>query len=199
MHRTFIACILALLHFTAAAHAADRPAATEVLSAPPPDHEQTQIFDEVRFGVLTSIDDANEDGGAFIAATVLFDPWGHEDAIGWDKILRPRIHLGGTTATDSEPNQVYAGFSWTAHLNERFFLELGFGGTLHDGDLNAANGGDGPLLGCRALFREYVAAGLNLTKNWSLIAQMEHSSHAKLCDGPNEGLSRAGVMVGYTF
>jgi hypothetical protein len=79
---------LALLHFTAAAHAADRPAATEVLSAPPPDHEQTQVFDEVRFGVLTSRDDANENDGAFIAATVLFDPGGHEDAIGWDKILR---------------------------------------------------------------------------------------------------------------
>ncbi len=199
MLRITIAGILALLHLTAASHAADRPVPGGSFDRASFVDDKAQVFDEVRFGALTSIDEANEDSGKFVTGMVLFDPWGHNEAFGWDRILRPRVHIGGTIATDDKPNQVFAGLSWTAHLTEKFFLELGLGGTFHDGHLDVGDNDDGPFLGCRALFREYMAAGLNLTENWSLIAHMEHSSHANLCDGPNEGLSRAGVMLGYAF
>jgi hypothetical protein len=31
------------------------------------------------------------------------------------------------------------------------------------------------------------------------MAQVAHSSHANLCDGPNGGMTRAGLLVGYKF
>ncbi|MBB6182270.1 acyloxyacyl hydrolase [Pseudorhizobium flavum] len=154
------------------------------------------ILDEARFGTLVSIEDEH---GAFATGLVLFDPWGHRQAQGLEKLIRPRVHIGTSLSTAGEANQIYAGFSWTADVTDRFFLELGFGGTLHDGDLDASDGGDSPNLGCRALFHEYAAAGYNLTESWSVITQIEHSSHAELCDGPNNGLSRAGILVSYRF
>ena len=194
------AALVALLTSTSA-FAADLSEPQSPVEAAPVARDARPIFDEARFGVLTSIDssDFGKEDGAFVSGMLLFDPWDHMETTGWDRLLRPRLHVGGTIATENETNQVYAGFSWTANVTDRFFLEMGFGGTLHDGDLDEGDGGNGPKLGCRALFHEYVAAGLNVTDRWSLIAHLEHSSHAELCDGPNNGLSRAGVMVGYKF
>jgi hypothetical protein len=178
----------------ATGHTADFAAVATVTDPVAP--KSNGIFDEARFGTLLSIEDEH---GAFVTGLVLFDPWGREQAQGLDKLIRPRVHLGATVSTAGEANQVYAGFSWTANVTDRFSLELGFGGTLHDGDLDDSDGGDGPKLGCRALFHEYAAAGYNLTESWTISAQIEHSSHAELCDGPNNGLSRAGILVGYKF
>ena len=163
-----------------------------------PANAQEPIFDEARFGVLASVDNGHHEDGVFATGMIFFDPWGHDAAQGIDKLLRPRIHLGGSLSTAGEISQVYAGFSWTADLTDRLFLEVGVGGAVHDGDLDYDDG-SGPALGCRLLFHEYAAAGFKLTDNWRLTAQIEHSSHAELCDGPNDGLSRAGVMVGYKF
>jgi len=162
---------------------------------------QERLLDEVRIGSLVAVDktETNDERGAFISGMVFFDPWGHNEAQGWEKLIKPRIHVGGNVATADEANQIYAGFSWTANLTDRFFLEGGFGGTLHDGDL-VADGTDGPKLGCSLLFHEYAAAGFNLNEQWRVVAHIEHSSHADLCKNrPNNGLSRAGVMIGYKF
>lgn len=153
-------------------------------------------IDEARFGSLISVEDED---GAFLAGVLFFDPWGHNDTQGLEKLARPRIHVGSVLSTAGETNQVYAGLSWTANVTERFFLELGIGGTIHDGDLNDSDEGDGPKLGCRALFHEYAAAGYNVTDHWSVIAQVEHSSNAELCNGRNSGLSRVGMLVSYRF
>jgi hypothetical protein len=200
--RHFIsASFISFLLFSTSSFAADPASPAVQADSDAPLLQPGTIFDEVRFGVLTSADNSevNEEDGQFITGMFFFDPWGHREAQGFERLLRPRIHVGGTVATEDEANQVYAGLSWTADLTDRFFLELGFGGTVHDGDLGFNDGGDGPKLGCRTLFHEYVAAGLNVTERWSVIAHIEHSSHANLCDGPNNGLSRAGVMVGYKF
>ena len=61
------------------------------------------------------------------------------------------------------------------------------------------DGSDGPKLGCRLLFREYAAAGYRFDDHWNLSATVEHASNANLCDGPNDGLTRAGLMLGYQF
>ncbi len=161
---------------------------------------QDKIFDEARFGVLGAIDNTylNDEKGAFITGMLLFDPFDAASATGWERLARPRVHIGGDVSTAGESNQIYAGFSWTAHLNERFFLEAGFGGALTDAKKHN-DGTRGPFVGCAALFHEYLAAGVNLDKNWSIIAQVEHSSHAKLCGDDNSGITRAGVLVGYKF
>ncbi|MDW9416009.1 acyloxyacyl hydrolase [Sinorhizobium meliloti] len=159
------------------------------------------VFDELRFGATTSIGDgSNQEDGVFPSVTVFFDPLGAGSANGLaEKILRPRIHAGASVATSSSgASEIYAGLSWDADITERFFIELGAGATVHDGDLND-DGSDGPKLGCRLLFREYAAAGYRFDDHWNLSATVEHASNANLCDGPNDGLTRAGLMLGYTF
>ncbi|HEV7309118.1 acyloxyacyl hydrolase [Ensifer sp.] len=182
--RRLSACLLAAVTFIAApAFAADG------------------VFDEMRFGVTTSIasGDKQEDG-VFPSFTLYFDPFGASGAADLgEKLLRPRVYTGAAVATSSNGvNQAYAGLSWTFDMTQRLFVEFGAGGTVHDGDLDNPNG-DGPQLGCRVLFREYAATGVRLDEHWNVSATVEHASHANLCDGPNNGLTRAGLALGYKF
>ncbi|MBP1886598.1 acyloxyacyl hydrolase [Sinorhizobium mexicanum] len=172
-----------------------------VASAAPAVSGET-VFDEMRFGATTSIGDGeNRESGGFPSATVFFDPFGAESATSLvEKVLRPRIHAGASIATTSSGvDQVYGGFSWSVDLTQRLFVELGIGGTVHDGNLSDGDDSDGPKLGCRLLFREYAAAGYRFDDHWNLSATIEHSSNANLCDGPNDGLTRGGLTLGYRF
>ncbi|ANK85934.1 MULTISPECIES: acyloxyacyl hydrolase [Rhizobium] len=158
-----------------------------------------QIFDELRFGASASVQSgrAGEDG-VFPEITALFDPFGYEEAVGWQQqLLHPRVHLGTSIGTSGEATQFFTGFTWTVDLNEKLFAEAGFGGVIHTGELD--DNDDGPELGCRVLFHEYVGAGYRFTRNWNVMAQIAHSSHADLCDGPNDGMTRAGIQIGYKF
>jgi lipid A 3-O-deacylase len=44
-----------------------------------------------------------------------------------------------------------------------------------------------------------MAVGYRVTDDWQILATVDHSSHASLCDGPNDGLSHAGLAVGDKF
>lgn len=160
---------------------------------------ETKIFDELRFGASASIQDGHDhESGVFPEFEVLFNPFGYNPTDGWrDQLKRPRIHLGTSIGTAGSATQVFGGLSWTMTYSNHIFTEVGFGGTVHTGNLDKEN--DGPKLGCRALFHEYVGAGYNFDNHWSLMAQVAHSSHANLCDGPNSGMTRAGLLVGYKF
>lgn len=57
----------------------------------------------------------------------------------------------------------------------------------------------GPELGCRVLFHEDLGPGYRFNAHWNVIAQIAHSSHANLCDGPNDGITRAGLQIGCKF
>ncbi|MGO7624613.1 acyloxyacyl hydrolase, partial [Rhizobium ruizarguesonis] len=59
--------------------------------------------------------------------------------------------------TSGAASQFFTGFTWTVDLSEKLFAEAGFGGVIHTGDLDGD--GDGPELGCRLLFHEYLGAG----------------------------------------
>ena len=185
---------------SASALVSANPAISADYAASQPATLEKPIFDEARFGWQVGIDKTftNDEKGSFITGMVFFDPWNHFEATGWDRFIRPRIHVGGDVSTAGETNQIYAGFSWTVNLTDQFFLEAGFGGSLNDGT-REPDGGRGPFVGCNALFHEYVAAGVNLDKNWRIVAQAEHSSHANLCGDTNNGLTRGGVMIGYKF
>ncbi|MBY5461324.1 acyloxyacyl hydrolase [Rhizobium leguminosarum] len=158
-----------------------------------------QIFDELRFGASASVQSGHSrEDGVFPEITALFDPFGYDNAVGWQqKLLHPRVHLGTSIGTSGEASQFFTGFTWTVDLSEKLFAEAGFGGVIHTGDLEGD--GDGPELGCRVLFHEYLGAGYRFTPHWNLMAEIAHSSHANLCDGPNDGMTRAGLQVGYKF
>lgn len=158
------------------------------------------VFDELRFGMSASINGSGtHESGIFPSATIFFDPLSSGEAVTWQQsILEPRIYLGTSVGTGDGADQVYGGLAWTLDVTEKLFVELGLGGTVHNGDLND-DGTNGPKLGCRFLFREQVAVGYRITDNWQILATADHSSHADLCDGPNDGLSHAGLAVGYSF
>lgn len=158
------------------------------------------VFDELRFGTSASINGSGtHESGIFPSATIFFDPLSSGEAATWQQsILEPRIYLGTSIATGEGVDQVYGGLAWTLDVTEKLFVELGLGGTVHNGDLND-DGTNGPKLGCRFLFREQVAVGYRITDNWQILATADHSSHAHLCDGPNGGLSHAGLAIGYKF
>ncbi|MDK4712197.1 MULTISPECIES: acyloxyacyl hydrolase [unclassified Rhizobium] len=175
-----------------AATAADTVAATP--AAP------VKIFDELRFGASGSIQSGNEhESGVFPDVQVLFNPFGYNPTADWkDQLTHPRIHVGTSIGTSGSATQVYGGLSWTLTHSNGIFTELGFGGTVHTGNLDDWRE-HGPMLGCRLLFHEYAGLGYNFDSHWNVMAQIAHSSHANLCDGPNGGMTRAGVMVGYKF
>ncbi|MBB2794631.1 UNVERIFIED_ORG: hypothetical protein GGD58_003513 [Rhizobium pisi] len=157
-----------------------------------------QIFDELRFGVSASVQSGHSrENGVFPEVTALFDPFGYDETVGWQQLLRPRVHLGTSIGTAGEATQFFTGFTWTVDFNEKLFAEAGFGGVIHTGDLD--DNDDGPELGCRVLFHEYAGAGYRFTPHWNVMAQIAHSSHANLCDGPNDGMTRAGIQIGYKF
>ncbi|PDT18143.1 acyloxyacyl hydrolase [Rhizobium sp. J15] len=157
-----------------------------------------QIFDELRFGVSASVQSGHSrENGVFPEVTALFDPFGYDETVGWQQLLRPRVHVGTSIGTSGEATQFFTGFTWTVDFNEKLFAEAGFGGVVHTGDLDDDD--DGPGLGCRILFHEYLGAGYRFTRNWNVMAQIAHSSHANLCDGPNDGMTRAGLQIGYKF
>lgn len=154
-----------------------------------------EVFDEIRFGGSGLLDsDSSKDRGFVGSAEVFFAPLGSHE-VGVRKVLTPRVQVGvsgGASATD----QIYAGLNWHIPLGDTFFVEAGLGGALHNGNLDT---GDGPRLGCRLLFRENVALGMKVTEKVSLMATADHSSHASLCDGPNDGLTHAGLAIGVKF
>jgi lipid A 3-O-deacylase len=157
------------------------------------------VFDELRFGASASIQDGgSHEDGVFPEVSAFFDPFGLRHASDWkQELARPRLQVGTSIGTSGSASQVFAGLSWQVNFTDKVFAEAEFGGLWHNGDLR--NSTDGPDLGCRLLFREYVGAGYRLDSHWNVIAQVAHSSHANLCDGPNSGMTRAGVQVGYKF
>jgi hypothetical protein len=159
----------------------------------------TPIFDELRFGASVSIQGGHaRENGLFPEVTAFFDPFGLRDAADWkQELARPRINIGTSIGMQGEATQIFSGLSWTVHFTRKAFIEAGFGGVVHNGTTRDTD--DGPSLGCGVLFHEYVGLGYDLTQRWDVIGQVAHSSHANLCSGNNDGMTRAGLQIGYKF
>lgn len=154
---------------------------------------------EVRAGVTGSIQARSTfEPGFFPTVALYFDPLDRANAVTWkDTLLRPRVNVGASVSTAGEASQIFAGLAWTVDVTDRFYIELGFGGAAHNGD-NKDDGTNGPKLGCTLMFRESAAAGFRLSDKLDLVASIDHSSNADLCD-PNDGISHAGLSLAYKF
>ena len=158
-------------------------------------------FNEVRGGATFFIESnsRSRENGVFVNGEVLlaspFPTWSDPLV---DALLRPRPHLGTTIATAGGTSELYAGLTWDFPLVGGFFLDASFGGAWHDGDLNAVPGRRGPALGSRFLFRESVGLGYRFNAQWNVLVEIDHASNAGLAS-PNDGLTHAGVLVGYRF
>ena len=154
------------------------------------------IVDEVRVGLSTSIESARSiDHGLIGSAEVYLAPFSSSRTGVAKILLEPRIQVGvsgGSGVTD----QIYTGLNWHVPLTEKLFAEFGAGGTVHNGNLDS---GAGPRLGCRLLFREHAAMGVKVSEHVNLLATVDHSSSANLCEGPNDGLTHVGLALGVKF
>jgi len=155
---------------------------------------------EIRVGLSGSIQSKGLfEKGFFPSVALYFDPLDSANAATWgQKIIRPQLHVGTMISTAGEASQIYAGLNWKTDLTDRLFIDLGFGGTLHNGDLNE-DGTEGPKLGCRLIFHEYAAAGFHINEKWDILATVDHASHAQLCSDQNSGISHAGLALAYKF
>lgn len=154
-------------------------------------------FSEFRLGVLASdLEPGGEsDDGAAISGEFLTPRRNYEGMSVFDRFLSPRVHVGGVVSLDDGVNQAYAGLTWDVYLTDRIFLEASFGGAIHDG--NTADN-DPDSYGCALNFRESFGVGMDLTDRISILAKVDHMSNAGLC-GENQGLTNAGVQLGYKW
>ena len=156
-------------------------------------------IDEFRFGVLAADLEpggASEDTIAVNAELLTPRIGGPYDGSFLAGFFHPRLHAGITVNTDADGvNQAYAGLTWSHDLGDRLFLETSFGGAVHDGN---TDDDDSDSYGCTLQFRESLSIGMHVTERLSLMATVDHMSNANLC-GENQGLTNAGVRLGYRW
>ena len=152
---------------------------------------------EFRLGILAHnigpIASAREDG-AQINAELRFNP-----PPLFEYILSPRPHLGVSINTAGDTSFLYLGLTWTWNITDALFLDLSFGGTIHDGWLTSHEPEpDRRLMGSRLLFRESLELGYRFFDRHSLSLMLDHVSNAGLSH-KNQGNDDVGLRYGYRF
>jgi lipid A 3-O-deacylase len=110
-------------------------------------------------------------------------------------ILRPA--LGASINTEGYTSRVYLDARWEIGLGQSFFLGLGLGAAVHDGEINCCVP-DRKAFGSRVLFHIPLELGFRLDDRNSISVYFEHMSNANLAD-VNEGLDALGVRFGHKF
>lgn len=159
---------------------------------------------EVRAGFLAHSIDEPGPNGELLNLTrwqdVSFEALFHSpdlDAFRW--LGSPKINIGGTVNLTGLENMVHLGLTWQARdlFDTAIFVEGTFGAAVHDGLLTGATY-PARDLGCRLLFYQSAALGVDVTDTMSVMLTWEHASSAKICM-LNRGLTNIGVKVGYRF
>ena len=109
--------------------------------------------------------------------------------------LQPNI---GFSVNDSGgTSKVYGGVLWQIESNRNWFLSIGLGAALHNGELDTDQS-DQKSLGSRVLFRVPIEIGVAFDKRHRIAVMFDHISNAYLAD-PNEGMDTLGLRYGYRF
>ena len=201
MRRGLLVAMLAMA-LGGPAHAADlleRGGATAVV-APVAPLPSWRLVDELRAGVFAHDPESPEGGSADVNLEALSRRLPIGTGGGWQQWLAPRLHVGGTINTAGKTSQAYFGLTWTVDVTRWLFVEASFGGAANNGygGLKAFAPPGMSALGCNFMFRESASAGLRLDEHWSVMATIEHTSNAGLCN-ENRGLTNFGGRLGYRF
>jgi len=184
------------LQITPSAAAQPGPADSQLaLGLPDPGDPAGGILSEVRLGLLyhdVGIVSATTEEGADVNFEALF---ASPDFL--EIIFSPRPHLGASINTAGDTSQLYGGLTWGLDLWGGLFVEFAFGGSVHDGELDA-NRNDKNDLGCRVLFREALELGWRFGGHHSISVMADHISNAGFCVD-NDGQDTAGIRYGYKF
>ncbi|MBX3489413.1 MAG: acyloxyacyl hydrolase [Parvibaculum sp.] len=154
------------------------------------------FISEVRLGVMdhdsSMFHDSHETSDPDINAEIRFVS---PDFLAW--AFAPRPLIGGTVNTGNGTSFGYAGLGWTFDLTDAFFIDLTFGGAVHDGSTKGRTATSKDY-GCRAQFHESGSIGYRFDKSNALMLTVEHMSNGGLCKR-NEGLTNTGIRYAYTF
>lgn len=158
-----------------------------------------RLFDEVRVGVYAHNPSLDEKETVDVSGQILSSPINaFRTGKAWaDALLNPRLHVGGMLNTEGLTSYAYAGFTWRAYVFDKLFVEGELGGAWNNSPDKVHH--NRITIGCPVTFRESAGVGYQFTNNISLLANVEHISHANLCGDGNPGLTDFGVKLGYKF
>lgn len=152
---------------------------------------------EARLGAYAHDPQSPEGGAADISVEFLFPKFANVSNP-WLNMLIPRAHIGATGSFVGKTSILYSGVVWDFDLYRGFFIEGSFDGAANNGKVGATVPAGFNAMGCNATFHESGSLGYHVTQHWSVLATIEHSSNADLCDR-NRGLTNVGGRIGYTF
>ncbi|WP_319547947.1 acyloxyacyl hydrolase [Desulfogranum marinum] len=155
------------------------------------------LISEVRLGLLGHDVDGlwsgsrYEKGTDFNAELVFSPSWPL-----WGGQVRPNF---GITINDSgDTSKVYGGGLWEYSWNNGFFVVIGGGLAVHNGETDDANKRNKKQLGSPVLFRVSFETGFTMAKRHRLSVMFDHVSNGYLAD-PNDGLDTLGIRYGILF
>lgn len=105
-------------------------------------------------------------------------------------------HVGASVNVDGYTSALYTGLTWHITMGKKFYLELTFGGAIHNANLKVER--RRRALGSRLLFRESASLGFNINETHNISFIADHMSNAELAP-PNHGLSDYGIRYGIKF
>lgn len=110
--------------------------------------------------------------------------------------LRP--NLGFSLSTSGDTSKIYGGGVWEYRWPAGWFVDLGLGLAVHNGETEAEDAEDRNQLGSPVLFRLSFELGFTVRQRHQISIMFDHISNAYLA-APNEGLDTLGLRYGYRF
>jgi hypothetical protein len=156
----------------------------------------TGPVDEIRVGVLYHDlgvwGGSGNEGGFDFNGELIFAPT--LDLL--HGILRP--NLGGALNSEGNTSKIYGGAVWEYRWPRGYFVDLGLGLAVHNGETDERKSAKMNQLGSTVLFRLAFEAGFTIGDRHLISVMFDHISNAYLAD-PNEGLDTLGLRYGYRF
>lgn len=110
--------------------------------------------------------------------------------------IRPAV--GGTINTRGDTSHGYVDARWQYDTPFGFYLGVGLGAAVHNGEIGPDGGPNHKWLGSRVLFHIPAELGYRIDQHNSISVYFEHTSNAYTATY-NEGLDRIGLRYGYRF
>ena len=155
------------------------------------------LIREVRIGILDHDVDglwsgsSYEEGTDFNAEVVFYPSWSF-----WGGAVRPNL---GITLNDSgDTSKVYGGGLWEYSWGNGFFVGIGGGIAIHNGETDDTDKANKKQLGSPVLFRITFETGFTMAKRHRISLMFDHISNGYLAE-PNEGLDTLGIRYGILF
>lgn len=161
-------------------------------------------FDHRDIALLPTVGPANENSIA-INGEILFD---EPQFLKW--ALSPQPYIGATINLEGKTSYGGAGLLWRQGFGEKIYGDFALGLVAHTGTTEIRRRGRESLasilprfdeeiqFGSRILFREQIALGYNVNKDWSAEIFYEHLSNGGLAER-NDGVNNIGFRAAKKF